>query len=466
MLRALLGCLLLSAAPLPEPQATRSLRPWTILVYGAADNNADGPILGFLNEVRKAIDDDPGLELLLLIDRSEKFSDDAAILGEDFTGARLYRLRRDSAERLSGGEELPELTLDGEDAELDSADADSVRRFIAWGKAHWPAQRTGLMIYSHANGRTMCPDEESGRDMGIPELSQLLTEKESLDFLALELCNMGGIEIGYEWRPSEEGRRGRFGADVLVAIPNAGPPLDWDRAFARIRSRGHDASPLSGPYLDPATMSAADFGRLVIEEGRRGRELAMGARPERVKREAAACYDLRRAGDVKRAVDALAVELGRSEDARTFFLEMRGPGPIGTAMCYDEGGPFIDLHDLCRRAAECDALGDAVRARARGVLEALGTFVIASFGMSAYEGFESGKNGVFIVLPADEPGRWKSFRWYTPLAHEEGGKEFGRWSFLADGATSGDGKVQNWFELLDAWFDVADDAGGVNGYRF
>src|SRR5262245_31112859 len=37
-------------------------RPWTILVYGAADNNADGPILQFLRKVRDAIDDDSGIE--------------------------------------------------------------------------------------------------------------------------------------------------------------------------------------------------------------------------------------------------------------------------------------------------------------------------------------------------------------------------------------------------------------------
>jgi clostripain len=273
---------------------------------------------------------------------------------------------------------------------------------------------------------------------------------------------MGGIEIAYEWRPGP----GRFGADVLVAIPNAGPPLDWDRAFARIRSKGHDASPLAPPFLDPATMTAADFGRLVIEEGRRGRELAAKARPERAAHEAAACYDLRRSKEVKRAVDALAVALAASEDAKDYFMEMRGPGPIGDAMTYDEGGPFIDLYDLCRRTAECDALSDTVRARSRAVMDALGSFVLASFGMSAYEGFESRKNGVFIILPEDDPGRWKQFTWYTPLANREVGKDHGHWSFLADGATPGNGKVENWFELLDAWFDAADDAGGVNGYRY
>jgi hypothetical protein len=85
--------------------------------------------------------------------------------------------------------------------------------------------------------------------------------------------------------------------------------------------------------------------------------------------------------------------------------------------------------------------------------------------MAGYEGFARGKNGVFITLPADEPGRWKAFQWYSPLTAVQDGKDFGHWSFLADGATSGNGKVENWFELLDSWFDVADDAGGVNGYR-
>jgi hypothetical protein len=30
----------------------------------------------------------------------------------------------------------------------------------------------------------------------------------------------------------------------------------------------------------------------------------------------------------------------------------------------------------------------------------------------------------------------------------------------------GDRVVQNWFELLDAWFDADDDRGGVNGWRW
>ncbi len=444
------GIFAASAAALAQDKP--SPRPWTILVYAAADNNADGPVLEFLDSVRKAIDDDPGLDVLLLIDRSDGYSSDATMLGEDFTGARLFRLRRDSAERLAGGAHFPGITLD-KDAEIDSSDAANIGRFIAWGKAQSPAERYALLIYSHADGRTMCPDEQSKREMGIAELTDEADAPESVDFLALELCNMGGIEIAYQWRPGNGG----FGADVLLAIPNAGPPLDWHLAFGRIRSPGHEAD-AERPPVDPASMTAADFGRLVIEEGYEGR-LANETKGRGTPKESAAAYDLRAASAVKESVDALARALAAS-DSRTAFTSLRD-GPDGAAMNYSGRGPYIDLYDLCTRAADSDALSENVRAGATRVMEQVDRFVIASFGMSAYKGFEPGRNGVFVVLPPPEPGRWKQLTWYTPRPGE--GEHYGRWSFLRDGATEDNGVVENWFELLDSWCD--EPGGGVNGYR-
>src|SRR4029450_12105086 len=191
--------------------------------------------------------------------------------------------------------------------------------------------------------------------------------------LALELCNMGGIEIAYQWRPGNGG----FEADVLVAIPNAGPPLDWDRAFSRIRSPGHAAT--GGPALDPVTMTAADFGKLVIEEGQRGRQASEKPGGPGSK-ESAGCYDLRKAGEVKKAVDALAVALAKS-DSKRVFLELRNARSEGELMRYSSDSSYVDLYDLCRRVAGCNRLTEPVRSAARDVMSSVQGFMIASFGM-------------------------------------------------------------------------------------
>jgi clostripain len=429
-------------------------RSWTILLYAAVDNSADDPFIEFTDGVRRAIDNDPGVELVLFIDRSNNHAKRATFLGEDFSSTRLYRVKKYDVERLSGGSHFPEITAE-KDVKLNSADASTLQRFIAWGKANYPAQHYGLLIYSHADGRSMCPADRTGDQMGIAEVTDEIGVKERVDFLALELCNMGGAEIAYQWRPGN----GRFEADILLAIPNGGPPLDWHRAFNRIRSPGH--APIGGAALDPAKMTAVDFGKLVIEEGRRGRQAFVKA-GGRGSKESAGCYDLRMAGAVKKAVDVLAVALSKT-DSKEIFLELRNARSESRLVSYSEDGTYVDLYDLCRRVADCDRLPESVRSAASDVMKNVEQFMIASFGMSAYEQFEAGNNGVFIVLPSGTPDCWKQFRWYTPIRGDR--KSYGNWSFLKDGATPGNGVIENWFELLDSWFDVTDEKGGINGYR-
>jgi clostripain len=444
------GLLLLSASGMSTKSAD-ARRPWTLLLYGAVDNSADDPFVAFTDKVRRAIDDDPGIEVLLFIDRSDQHRKRATFLGEDFTSTRLYRVKKDSVERLSGGSQFPEITKES-DVNLNSADASTLQRFIAWGKANSPAERYGLLIYSHADGRTMCPDARTGSVMGIAEPTEKIGAKERVDFLALELCNMGGVEIAYQWRPGN----GRFEADVLVAIPNAGPPLDWDRAFSRIRSPGHAAT--SGPTLDPAKMTAIDFGKLVIEEGHRGR-LASKESGGPESKESAACYDLRKAGGVKKAVDALAVALAKS-NSKAALLEIRNASSDSQLISYSADSSYVDLYDLCRRIVATDRLSETVRSAAGEVIKSLQGFMISSFGMSGYKQFEEGKNGVFIVLPSGRPNSWRYYRWYTPV--KGGGDNYGNWAFLKDGATPGNGVVENWFELLESWFKVTDAENPVN----
>jgi len=438
-------------------------RPWTLMIYGAADNNAHGPIIDFLDSIRTALDDDPGMELIVFIDRSEGFSDDAEFFGSNFSGAGLFRLRKDKAERLDPGEYFPGMKL-GEDNEVDSSDPLNIESFVAYSKHHFPAKNYGLMIYSHANGYTMCPDEESGGEMYIPQLTEQVSSAASVDFLALELCNMAGVEIAYQWRPGNGG----FSADTLVAIPNAGPPLDWDRAFRRIRTEGHKSS-AQGPHFDPASLSPAQFGKLVVEEGQRGR-IAMAQRfpeeAERIQLESAACFDLTIAAQLKQEIDAMARALAQG-DARESMDALRGEATDPLVMNYSGRGypiyPYADLFDLARRIAERKELSESARQAATQVCKTMDNFVVQSFGMPGLKGFQPGKNGIFIVFP--DQRAWQQLPGYTPLeAFEETGP-YGRWAFLRDGATPDNGIVENWFELMDACYDdTSGDPGGSNGY--
>jgi hypothetical protein len=56
-----------------------------------------------------------------------------------------------------------------------------------------------------------------------------------------------------------------------------------------------------------------------------------------------------------------------------------------------------------------------------------------------------------------KPGAWRLLKWYTPSSSDKEGKDYGGWGFLKDGATPGNDAVENWFELLESWFNVADE---------
>jgi clostripain len=453
-------------------------RAWTFLIYAAADNNADDHFQSFLNDVRREVADDAAIELVVFIDRHAGYSNESATFGENFTGGRLYRMREKSAERLDGGAEFPECRLDAE-WEPDSSDPTHLRQFLDFGQAHFAAPRTALLIYSHANGITLCPDEQSRGEMGIPEMAQVIGAEHSVDWVALELCNMGGIEIAYEW--SVHG--GGFSADVLTAIPNAGPPLDWKRIFGRVHSPGHPAAQGRSDVLDPARMDARDFGLLAIEEGLKGRQAAAARGGEEAARgahEAAASYDLERVGAVKEAVDAFARAVAAGGGESRAALERLRDGDrekgIAPVMNYVGDrfvgeGAFVDLAALLARAAECKELGAAAQEAAKAALHATDECVLASFGMSGYPGFVNGRNGAFLHFPAgDRRGvgalgqrAFAASGWYSPLPHGDTHRRaVGTWAWCRDGANRGDGVVDNWFELLDAWYDHQDD-GGVNG---
>ena len=455
-------------------------RHWTIFFYGAGDGG-EKSMMRTLGRVKEGFVEGQGVEIVALADRSGAYADGKGVFGENFKGARLYRFAGGRAERLDGGREFPEVTKTSE-YDVDMGDADTLKKFVRFGKARYPARCYALIFFGHGCGAYFCPDETHGNALQPAKVSAVLTREDSVDLVVLDACAMGGIEVAYQWRPGNGG----FEASVMVASPTLGDALPYDRILAALRGPPRPRKdqgpgvPAPGRELDPAALTPLAFGRRIVAETEAHRREEIG-RERMYACEAWACYDLTQAGPVKKAVDALAVELARTDGAKQLLGKVRGTGTKPVAMHYMDAEnlekawaytPFFDLYDLARRVREGDALPAGVKDKAGDVMRAVGKFVVGSFGQRQYPGFEPGKNGVSILLPDGDAvyqgkRHWEHCRWYTPLPDGRTKQVYGRLSWCKDGATPGNRVVENWFELLDSWYDTTnDETGGLNGYRW
>ncbi len=449
---------LVLSLPAAEPE-----RDWTVMIYGAVANSAEETFLPDIEDLRHALPIE-GFDVVALVDRSAHFTNTPEGFGEDFADTRLYGFDGQDPVRLAGGEHLPTLTEDS-DADLNMGDAHTLRAYIRWAKEMWPAKRYALLFYSHGGGWSWCPDEESGGDDLHPgELTDVLTEAESVDLMIFDVCSMAGLENAYQWRPGN----GSFSADYAVATPNAGYPFPWNSILHRVREHGADGTPAT----------PVEFGRSVLENTRRDRLALIEEHPEHADElngEAQALLDLSKAAAAKEAFDALAVAIASAEPhVRETIERERGRADDRPTLDYFVPGepcwltmPYFDAFDFCRRVAASKALPETVRLAARNAMEAVDAVVVDSFGLARYPDFEPGKNGAYVIFPDgssrfEGTSTWRQFSWLHP---DRTGYGHGRYAWCRDGATRDNGRVENWFELLDLWCDEDDVSGGSNGYR-
>ncbi len=470
----------------------------TVMVYSDADNNLEDSLLGDIEQMKDGYVNNPNLNLIVLIDRSPDYSDDSTVLGEDFSDTRMYKIERNKAIRIDGGDKFPEITKTS-NYEANMGDANTLKKFISSCKEDYPADKYALIISNHGAGardnklaeevkdpKSVCVDETNDSDcIYTAEISDKLTSNESVDVLAYDACLMGTAEVAYQYRPGN----GSFQASVMVASPPEvwGDGYDYEKIFSRLKSRdgnnGLVGSTFWGEeeFFDPSNVTDLQLGAIMVEAQRDSVNAA------NVNDQVLSCYDLEKIEAVKKAVDKLSVSLW-NENKKVDMENLRGNQKNVSIMHYFQEGsrskwlnyPYFDLYDLCKKISTSSSFSDNVKNLATDVMKNVDDMIVYSYGGSKYNGFTEGKNGLSIFVPdgsriyKDIPtntsySEWKGQRWYNSIDTTilQPDYLYGKLSWCKDGQSSKINDVGNWFELLDSWFDSTnDESGGDNGYQW
>ena len=454
---------------------TQNQKNWTIIYYAAGSNSSETDLLDDIGEMQigKQSDD---YNLITLIDRVPGFSEDSTTLDGNFSDTRLYSIGNKAYTRLEGEEFFPEIGKNKQH-EANMGDAKTLKKFIQYCKHHYPAKHYMLVLRSHGNGLGMCPDAEHGdRDkLYTAELTQVLTQQESVDILGLDVCSMAGLENLYQWRPQNQS----FSAQYVIASSPLSGAWAYDKILERITATPAPGLQLDSNYfeggsetvLDPATMSPLAFSTLIFEEIYDNQRWASWG-----------LFDNSHIGALKVAVDE-AAQLLALEDKTTMNTIIANTlgyhhNTANNLEVAELTFPYLDAYHFWLQIAEAPSLSSAVKDKAKGVCSLVDDLVIHSYYGNGFlpetPHFINGKSGVYQITPQGSKvfsqtknTYWSHCGWFHPDDQSQFQNSYGQYDWCKDGATRGNNKVDNFYEYLDFLFDENNTSkGGINNYQW
>ncbi len=243
--------------------ATQAKKPWTILVYLAADNDLEESGVDDLNEM-VAAGAGSAFTIVVQADRSPEYDARPAGGIANWVGARRLVADKDGLK-----------SVENLGSNFDSGDPKALADFIAWTVPRYPAEHYALVLWDHGGGWTgWATDETSGTGMQLAQIASALkdglvrSKLTKFDFLGFDACLMACYEVALAMAPfspyllaSEETEPGH-GWDYSVlsklqAAPKSGAVdiAGWlmDGFFAQAKKQGTEAT---------CTLSLLDLGKL------------------------------------------------------------------------------------------------------------------------------------------------------------------------------------------------------------
>ncbi len=189
---------------------------WTFLVYMDGDNDLESEaITDFLEMAR--IGSTKDVRIVVQLDRVKGYNYDY----DNWTGTRRGIVLHGSFPKATWGTDIGEKNM---------GDGETLREFISWGKANYPADHTAVILWNHGDGwrsqsarkaqnRAVCTDATSNGDsLTMAEVRQAFESAGPVDLIGFDACLMGMVEVAYELRAQ---------GSVMVASEELEPAEGW-----------------------------------------------------------------------------------------------------------------------------------------------------------------------------------------------------------------------------------------------
>lgn len=445
---------------------------WTIMLWLDGDNNLNPEAVLDYHELAY------GLHLAQQQDRdiTDKlkiivFYDQSAIYDGSSSSPGIYEVSPDGAANTYGSSvSPPHSDLVESIFEPNMGSPENLGIFIDYCKEYYQAENYGLILWNHGGGvrsfkeqdsisREICVDEDidvtSNSDaLYVGEIKDYLDSSHSVDFLGMDACLMGFMEVAYEFRPDT----GDFGADAICFSPatEQGDGWEYDQILSRIAG-------IDDPYhpdYDLDSLTAKELASIVAQEY----EDAFSSYPYQTQ----TAIDLTKIETLKSELDQFSYELRNSQlAAEATYRDTEGIPYFDTSDAYEwYAYAGFDLYELARSAYMDLSIESDLEAASLDLMAALQDAILHSWAGSGYTGFDQGKNGLAIFFPKGDtlyPGEtntyWSYQHWYNGVSRSEYEAWWGASAPMYGGldicTSDGDRAVESWFELLQYWFNPA-----------
>jgi len=256
---------------------------WTLIIYLNADNDLEPYGIQDINEL-ESLADSNDVAIVVLMDRIRRF--DAS--NGDWTDTRRFRIRHDNdtatmTSALSPAEGGTAEVL----GELDTGNAGTVRDFVNWAMANYPAENYLVDLWNHGAGwrhrsavengpvaRGVLFDDTQNTFVSTPELTGALTTSSRPDIVAFDSSLMQMMEVAYQIRNqcdfvvgSEESPPGEgYPYDDIIGPLVANPNLTPEQLAALIVNTTI-ASMGANNSLTQSALRSAQLGNLATAIG-------------------------------------------------------------------------------------------------------------------------------------------------------------------------------------------------------